>query len=97
MRRTESSKLGAQQLRGTITQLKRKLAEAQAELALQRDIVRAARRYLTTGRDQALREAMEATGWEEPPRKPRARPQPSEPELPSEGKSFHPHEGFELL
>lgn len=91
------SKMGAAKMRGTILQLRKKLTAAQAELAVVRSVIRAARIYITTGRDTELRRVMAEIGFEEPPPR-KCSPRPERTRQPvSEGRSFEACEDYEIL
>jgi hypothetical protein len=83
-------------MRATIRHLRTKLTETRAELALVRDVIRAARAYIRTGDDGRLRASMAAVGFEEPPHRTEPDAQPVTSAV-SEGRPFEPCENFELL
>ena len=83
-------------LTGTIGVLKRRLHELRGKLALYEPIVRAARTYATTGRDQKLLEVLRDQGFEEPPRRTKPQSAPTEEPI-TEGKPFNPLDGYEII
>lgn len=95
--RQDTSRVGAQRLRGTIQQLRKQLGEARDELVLLRRVLRAARRYITSGRDDQLRRVMSECGFEEPIRRPAKQAEGDPPEPECDGTGFVPYEEFEVL